>query len=170
MRLKSRLAEMQVQVEKRNRECEQRLEAIEERQKFVEEMLDEALSKWDLVQQVVKKLESYRKNQIEVTLKSEMGKEYTEAYLAWYSGDYKRAIRELSAFIAKHNDRYLKQQAQMLLADSYARIGKRRSACQVLRDFISRYPDSVFLCAAYYKAKKLYCRVKGAQKRCLRRR
>ncbi len=139
--------------------CNKRMSALEQRQKLVEEELDEALSRWNLLQDAIKNLQKFQKQQISVKLRSKMGKEYTKAYIAWYSSDYAQAARLLSAFIAKYNDPYLTQQAQLLLADSYYHLGEHKQACQILKSFIQNYKDSVFLCGAYYKAAMLKCRV-----------
>ncbi len=146
--------------------CQKRMEVLEQRQKLVEEMLDEALSRWDLLDRAVKNLEKFSKRREEVVFSSPMGRAYTKAYLSWYRGDYRRAVKELSLFIANYRDRYLNQQAKLLLADSLYRLKKRRAACSVLKSFMKDYPDSPFFCSAYYKALLLKCRVGRIGKKC----
>lgn len=138
--------------------CRKRIEVLEQRQKLVEEMLDEALSKWDLVDRAVKRLEKFSASKVEVQRENPLMRAYADAYMKWYKGNYKEAVKALSIFIAKCNDRYLKQQAQLLLADSYWRIGKKYSACQVLEAFVKKYTDSIFYCSAYYKARVIRCK------------
>ncbi len=153
-------------LERRLDACEKRLEVVQERQKLIEEMLDEALSRWNLVDQAVKRLEKFQRRRLDLTFKSEVGQAYTKAYMLWYRGDYRQAIKAFSVFIARYRDKFLVQQARLLLADSYYRVGKKRAACRILKDFINRYSDSPFVCSAYYKSLKLGCGLRKIIKKC----
>ncbi len=153
-------------LEERLESCQKRIEVLEQRQKLVEEMLDEALSKWNTVEEAVNRLEKFRARMVDFNRRSELMEAYSEAYLSWYRGNYREAVRKLSSFVARYNDKYLVQQAKLLLADSYWRIGKKSSACQVLDSFVKKYRDSLFYCSAYYKAKVIGCRNVEVDGRC----
>lgn len=138
-------------------ELEKRMDTLEQRQRLQNEMLNDIMAKMDYLEKSLLRMEASRGKSLAERMNSPEGRDFTKAYMAWYVGDYKEAVGLLAAFIAKYKDLMLTQQARMLLADSYWRMGKKNKACIVLKSFVEEERKSAFRCAAYYKAARIGC-------------